>query len=521
MAHPIPSLPPSTPSIPVQLPPLFSLDSNLYELDQESESADGDHANLQDTTAFLDVSTFFRHYLRRPRGDISLYLEELHQPDVITKSDLDDNEYDIQGINWNLLNMTREDVRMKRSIFEATRMRAKVKARRQWSKLMPNTANLFSFRRMNTTHRVDIPHFQLRNLLVSTSRSDIYYATGDQVLRTDALGASADCIMDLTRARSEGHKFLITTLNALDDVLIAGGFYGEYALTNLSSTYGTRSTVGRVASANNGITNQVHIFNSRSNYTPQAAFCSNDKRLRILDCETNAFTHSFLYSNPVNCSATSPNGRMRVVVGDFHETLITNAETGQAFETLRAHDDDVFACAWADDGIHVATSAQDCRIAVWDARNWSHPLSVIESELSIPRCLRFSPVGSGPRVLISAEADDYVNVIDAVNFDTRHVLDFFGRTAGISMTPDGSSLFVANSDPNFGGIMEFERCQFGEQYGRSQMSRWGSESYEQSFLGGEPPFDWAVDEDMDDDVRVVCGWHERQRRGLELGSLVV
>ena len=44
---------------------------------------------------------------------------------------------------------------------------------------------------------------------------------------------------------------------------------------------------------------------------------------------------------------------MRVVVGDFHETLITDAETGLPFERLRTHTDHVFACAWADDGIHV------------------------------------------------------------------------------------------------------------------------------------------------------------------------
>ena len=152
-------------------------------------------------------------------------------------------------------------------------------------------------------------------------------------------------------------------------------------------------------------------------------------------------------------------------VGDFHQTLITNAETGQPFETLKAHKDDAFACAWADDGIHVASAAQDSTIAVWDARYWRKPLAVLPAEQSIPRILRFSPVGSGPRVLVAAEADDYINIINAQTFESKQVFDLFGPTAGISMTPDGQSLFVANAERRFGGIVELERTGWGETFG--------------------------------------------------------
>lgn len=370
---------------------------------------------------------------------------------------------------------------------------------------------------MNTAHKPFIPHFQLRNLIASTSRNDVYYAARHKVMRTDASGSPATAIMDLSKLVTDGQRFQVTTLAALDDVLIAGGFEGEYALTSLSATYGTPFTLGRIKDrapdSKSHITNHIHLCESRSNYTPQAVLCSNDFRLRVLDCGTNTFTHSFLYPTAVNCSATSPNGRMRVVVGDFQETLITNAETGQPFESLNSHTDDVFACAWADDGIHVATAAQDSTIVVWDARYWGKPLTVLYSELSIPRVLRFSPVGGGPRVLVAAEADDYISIINAQTFESRQVFDFFGSTAGISMTPDGQSLFVANSEKRFAGIMELERAGWSEKRGAK---RW-----EDDLEKDEMMVDWANEDRLNVDRRVVCGWDERERRGAGLGELTV
>jgi WD40 repeat protein len=383
----------------------------------------------------------------------------------------------------------------------------------------PDTGNYFSFKQMNTTHQASIAHFQLRNLMATTSRNDVFYAKNNVVLRTDAAGAPAKTAMNLTKALTEMGGFQITTLAASDDILIAGGFEGEYAFQNMSDDPNTATTVGRTKDrsrdSRSWITNHIHLFGSRNNYTPQAVLCSNDSRLRILDCTTNTFTHSFDFPLAVNCAATSPDGRMRVVVGDFRETLITNAETGQSFETLNSHTDDVFACDWADDGIHVATAAQDSTIVIWDARYWGQPLKVMHSELSIPRILRFSPVGSGPRVLVSAEADDYVNIYDAQTYESRQLLDFFGSTAGISMTADGSSLFVANSDVDFGGIMEFERCEWGnKRRDDAWEGHWG-------YMNAAVKNDWGYEKDMDQDRRVVCGWHARERRGLDLGELVV
>jgi len=338
-------------------------------------------------------------------------------------------------------------------------------------------------------------------------------------LCTDASGSPATTIMDLTKRVTDGQRFQVTTLAASDDVLIAGGFEGEYALASLSSTYGTPLTLGRTRdrspASKSHITNHIHLFESRNNYNSQAVFGSNDHRLRILNCETNTFTHSFLFPAAVNCSATSPDGRLRVVVGDFQETLITNAETGQSFESLNSHTHDAFACAWADNGIHVATAAQDSTVVIWDARYWDKPLTVLYSELSIPRVLRFSPVGSGPPVLVAAEADDYVSIINAQTFETRQVFDFFGSAAGISLTPDGQSLFIANEENRFGGIIELERTGWNENRCSMQSSQ------DHHSMHDDVMADWMDEDDLQQDPRVVCHWAERDRRHMSLGELYV
>lgn len=388
----------------------------------------------------------------------------------------------------------------------------------------PNTDAFFKFARINTTPRIFVPHFQLRNVLTVTSRNDIYYAYGHRVYHTDAEGTPADVVVDLSkRIAIDGS---VTTLASQDNVLVAGAFEGEYSITDLSSTYGSPCTFGRTTDfstdTKSRIVNHMHLFQSRHTYSPQAVLCSNDHHLRILDCATNTFTNTFVYSAAVNCSATSPNGRMRVVVGDFQETLITNAETGQAFETLNTHADDAFACAWADDGIHVATAAQDSTIVVWDARSWRDPLAVMKSELAVPRSLHFSPLGSGPRVLVAAEADDYVNVINAQTWESKQTFDFFGPIGGAAFTPDGQSVFIANGEKRFGGIIELERAGWADSASKRGRRRSSSKSLECDGWG-EVPTDWMDDEALGKmgSGKGATGDVARQRRNVDLSGLVV
>ncbi|KAF1959214.1 WD40 repeat-like protein [Byssothecium circinans] len=477
-----------------------------------------DHLSIQDSAAFEDIESFLLYFpAQHLRKTAFLSSDRADQKSAINKEDLDGEKCDFQGMDWTECT-SRSNIRSKRAAYERSRLQTKIYEGHGMSHThqLRNRDNFFSFRRMNTTHRAHCPHFQLRNVMTATSRNDVFYATRDALLRTDAQGSPAVPIINLNKQKVNGNKSQITTLAAQNDVLVAGGFEGDYMITDLTSGLDTRAHFGLIKDwapdAKSYIANHVHLFPSRSSYAPQAVLCSNDSRLRVLDCMTDTFRYTFAYPSAVNCSATSPDGRMRVVVGDFQETFITNAETGLPFETLSAHVDDAFACAWADDGIHVATAAQDSTIVVWDARFWRRPLTVMPSELSIPRVLKFSPVGSGPRVLIAAEADDYVNIINAQTWDSKQVFDFFGPMAGVSMTPDGQSLFIANTERRFGGLIELERTQWG---GTTCAKLRDDAFYDEEYI------DWSGDGEMNVDMRVSGGWNERARRGLGLGDLVV
>ncbi|PVI08287.1 WD40 repeat-like protein [Periconia macrospinosa] len=519
-----------TPSLPIPTPDnLDAIMSITFSGHQDFvPSTYEEHLSIHDTTAFFDITSFFQYYARLPKA-LCPSLEIVQPPETVTREDLNGDKCDFQGIDWTE-RAPRSDIRAQRDSFEKAKIRHRVFEGHgiTHSHRLRNTEDYFAFQRMNTRHRVIYPHFQLRNLMTALSRNDIIYATKKAILRTDALGSPAVPIIDLQKRLLNGSPCQVTTLAAQDNVLIAGGFEGDYAIADLSSTSEESVHYGMIkdysAESKSYISNHVHMFNSRTSYTPQAVLCSNDYRLRVLDCTTDTFIHSFMYPTAVNCSATSPDGRMRVIVGDFHETLIANAETGQPFETLNAHSDHAFACAWADDGIHVASAAQDSTIAVWDARFWQRPLVVMPSELSIPRVLRFSPIGSGPRVLISAEADDYISIINAQTWDSKQVFDFFGPVAGISMTPDGQSLFVANSDRRFGGIIELERTgRAGHDAASRARSRWtGDDTYAGDDISDDfEHADWGGDSDMEVDPRVMNNASARERRGVDLGDFVI
>jgi WD40 repeat protein len=341
------------------------------------------------------------------------------------------------------------------------------------------------------------------------------------VIRADPFTKTTTTIMDLSRPSESfvpgGVK--ISTLTATHGVLIAGGFNGEYALASLQAERGTKHIEGCVTSHENGITNHVHTYRSRTSDHPYAVFSSNDQKIRILDCYSNRFlkTHSFCV--PVNCSATSPDSRLRVVVGDHTQILIVDAESGEMVERLDGHSDFGFACAWADDGRHVATGNQDMQVRIYDARNWSQPLKLIPTEMAGCRSLRFSPVGGGKRVLVIAEPADIVSVVDADLFETKQNIDFFGEIGGVSFTPDGRDLFIANMDPKVGGVMEFERSGYGGQYGMRKHRRQEIEDMGDIYVP-EEGWDWLEDEDLIWDPRVKWSRNHMRRRGLPLGEVL-
>jgi WD40 repeat protein len=479
-----------------------------------------------------DICTFLRAWrlafddknISEPINQEVFSMRGWERPSIISRAEIENLDADIQGINWSRLGATRDGGRRVRSLYHQ-QLKAWSRHTSPSATKLADTEQLFNFRQTNLEHRAWIEHYQLRNLIVSTSQSDMYYVSKSKIMHTGPSTLQASCTMDLTEPDTvsvQSGGFRVTALAAAENVLIAGGFRGEYALQSLSSEYGTNPVKSHVSRNAAAMTNHIHTFTSRIHGFPQAVFCSNDKHVRVLDCNTNTFVNEVQYGDYVNCAATSPNGRLRVLVGDFEGSLVVDADSGRQLERLGGHTDDAFACTWADDNIHVATAAQDSHVLVWDARNWSQPLADIACEMTHATSLRFSPVGGGKRVLVAAEAADVVNIIDADTFDRKQVLRCFGDIGGTYISSDGSQLTVANSDSTFGGLITYQRASF-KDIGDSD----DDEVFASTASDFGPParnrrgkaYQWLPEYELDLDPRVRLTAKARSRRGLGLDDI--
>ncbi|KAJ6262758.1 hypothetical protein Dda_1315 [Drechslerella dactyloides] len=384
-----------------------------------------------------------------------------HLPNELNREEVDDYCPDYQGIPWRELDMERHRFRLLRNkkYSNYANMKPYPEPHRV-PQFLPIRENLFQFRKTCNNLGVRFSHFQLRNVISAVSKNDVFY-TGDSIVsRLDPQTGLTDTVMDLRRPYS-GDPVKITTLASDFGVLIAGGFYGEYSMKSLDAPLSSKPVEGLVTTDSNGITNHVHFFQSRTTSTPRAVFSSNDERLRILDCYRNKIVEEFRLPWAINCSATSPDGRLRVIVGDAREVVIQGADDGETIHQLPGHQDYGFACAWSDDGHTIATGNQDMMVRVYDARNFKREVAVLDADIAGARSLRFTPVGSGPRVLAFAEPADMVSIVDAVTWESRQRIDFFGEIAGISFSPTGRELYIANSDKVVGGLMVFDRWKSG------------------------------------------------------------
>ena len=334
--------------------------------------------------------------------------------------------------------------------------------------------DFFHFRHTSTNEIPHWSHTQLRHSLCAPSKNAVFFfnapianlyldpstglftqsASTHRKWQVKSLNRRLECkvVMDIGRKQS------ISCLAAKYGVLLTGGLHeGTYAMKSLSVDPETEHTSGIVNTSGNGGINHVQTFVSRRNHLPQAAICANDCFIRILDINTNRFLHNFEFVSPINCSAMSPDGRLRIHVSDDKWPIVSDADTGKLIARLDGHRDHGFACDWSPDGILMATGHQDGVVHVWDARNMKTSIHAIPAEQGGVRSLAFSPLGSGYPVLVMAEPLDFVSVVDAKTFHTKQDIDFFGEISGFAMPSDGQNLFIGNSDPYVGGIMEFER----------------------------------------------------------------
>ncbi len=437
---------------------------------------DDDELAVDDPRRNYDFTEFMDDWRLRSAVDsrVALFqdgtqpsMDTWRPPDHLSRDMVGPQLLDMQGLRWDTIGPDRKDalaarVQLCRHTSCSSSPTSKHDALPQKTQ---ESEEVYRFRSFTPRHLGRTPHYQLRNALAATSRSDIFYSSGSKVLRTSlACPASQDTVMDFVKPTSLSAGFRITCLAASpsltgssNSLLLAGGFNGEYALLNLDQENGPGLHEGFVTHAYNGLVTHIHTFAARRTGTPQAALCSNDRKLRLLDTNTLRFTADFTYPHAINCSTTSPDGRLRVLVGDSRDAYITDAERGDTLVKLRGHLDHGFACTWSPSGVHVATGAQDGHTLIWDARNWSQPLHSLSSIMSCPRSLHFTDTGA----LVVAESDDVVSIYDAGTFRKRQDIRFFGSIVGVALLDGGAELAVANADETVGGLLTFQRTAQG------------------------------------------------------------
>ncbi|OJJ46145.1 hypothetical protein ASPZODRAFT_133145 [Penicilliopsis zonata CBS 506.65] len=414
------------------------------------------------------------------------------RPPRYTKS-----SFDLQQIPWwDTLRVRRSDARQLRDLWYIPYTNLNYSPR--YARIIPARETYFCEKSMYTKHKATVVHFQLRNLMSVTSYDTVEFSRESRLYAWHPAYDELQCLIDLSRPGPETgfqQRVKISSMCSRHEISVAGGFCGEYALRAAGTEDdATAVTTGFVTQNPNGITNHIDLVRHRTAGTPVVVFASNDKHLRLLDCETNTFLADQSLPWAVNCTATSSDGRLRVAIGDSPDAWVIEADSGRAVQTLHGHRDFGFACAWSPDLRHIATSNQDKTVIIWDTRMW-RALETLESDVAGYRSLRFSPVGGGPRTLLLCEPADRVAVVCAQTFRSRQVHDFFGEIGGGDYSPDGGCIWVANTDRHFGGFMQFDRRQWGQRYGP-----------------GGLPVEWRPEALLDADPRCVLSARERHLR---------
>lgn len=469
----------------------------LHTLNTVSYYEDDD---VEEQSTFFSVSFFFYYWRqmytnRKPDypsiSELANHRVKVQRPDKVTAEAIEQCDY--QGIHWSRFQTTKQKARdVRRMTYRNLRncgpneqnFGTKAFQARFPGAVIPSDDCYFNFNEMDMNRRPDYAHYQLRHNLSATSKNAIFYTYRSSRQEMSAWEAwksqlktvvcfnpetgTEICALDVSKKRSKEDPKIskIHTLAAGNGVLVAGSYEGVYAMKSLSADFAGAPVIGSIAIGHDVSTNHIHTNLDRQSGVPRAIFDSNDKSVRILDCTTNHWVACHKYPYQVNCSVTSPDGRLRLLNGDGCEPIVANAETGETLAKLPGHEDFGFACDWAADGITMATGHQDGLVKVWDARRLDQSIRTIAMEQAGCRSLQFSPLGSGKRVLVLAEPADYVHIVDAQTFESKQTIDFFGEISGISMPPDGSKLYIANSDAKYGGLMEFTRSRDSSKYNR-------------------------------------------------------
>ncbi|KAG0245581.1 hypothetical protein BGX31_007098 [Mortierella sp. GBA43] len=275
----------------------------------------------------------------------------------------------------------------------------------------------YGFRYTDTSYHCNYGHPQLRNLVCAPSKNDVYYLHYDTVQHWCPQLRTSRTI--LGRPLKGAHGRLpnrVTTMAAMDDLLLVGGDDGSFTFMNLR----TRGSpiFGSFTDGDHMEINGIEVSQSRTggwfaNYTSQ-----------------------------------SPDGHMIGIVGDDRDALVMSVNSRETIATLKGHKRFSFSVAWSPDSRMIATGSDDKSTCIYDARMLADPVHILSRDvMDSVRSLRYSPCG---RYLVMAEDRNYIHIVDTKSdYSKAQKIDFVGDVSGISLTPDGESLFAGVSSVNF------------------------------------------------------------------------
>ncbi|XP_010261260.1 PREDICTED: uncharacterized WD repeat-containing protein C2A9.03-like isoform X1 [Nelumbo nucifera] len=375
------------------------------------------------------------------------------------------NGKDIQGIPWERMNFSRDkyrEMRLKqyKNYESLSHSREEIK---KGCKTVEKGSTFYDFQFNTRLVKSTVVHFQLRNLLWATSKHDVYLMHNYSVMHwspllkrgKEVLNVAGPIVSTVKQTGSLAQslsRVQISTMAVKDNLLVAGGLRGELICKYLNRPGVAFCT--KLTSDDSAITNAVDIYRSCNGLT-RLMTANNDAQVRVFDTESFACLNLFSFSWSVNNTSVSPDGKLFAVLGDSADCLIADTQSGKVVGNLKGHLDYSFTSAWHPDGMILATGNQDTTCRLWDVRNLSKSLAVLEGRMGAIRTVKFTSDG---RFMSMAEPADFVHIYDARSgYCKAQEIDLFGEIAGMSFSPDTEALLVGVADRTYGSLLEFNR----------------------------------------------------------------
>ncbi|CAA3028945.1 uncharacterized WD repeat-containing [Olea europaea subsp. europaea] len=246
---------------------------------------------------------------------------------------------DIQGIPWERLSISREKYRQTRLQQYKNYENIPLSGEGSLKECKPTRkgGEYYEFRQNTRSVKSTILHFQLRNLVWSTSKHDVYLMSHYVITHWSSLASKRTEVLNVSGhvAPREKHpgsllegftQTQISTLAVRDNLLIAGGFQGELICKDLDRPGVSFCT--RITYEDNAITNAIDIYNSPSGAVHFTA-SNNDCGVRDFDMERFQLVKHFSYPWPVNHTSLNPDGKLIIIVGDNPDGMLVDSQTGK------------------------------------------------------------------------------------------------------------------------------------------------------------------------------------------------